>query len=219
MPHYSEMMAKKKEIEKDVSTEAKIKAAAKKLFTQNGFEATRTRDIAEESGINLALLNYYFRSKQKLFEIVMRENVVLFMGGIVESINNNMHLSFEEKVEILIDRYIDMLIANPDLPFFILSVSRTEEFKSDDSDDPIMKSIKQMRTSFMMAIMEDIQSGKIKPVHPLHIISNMMSLIVFPFAASALLKSRTGISDKEFENLMIERKKLIPVWIKAMFNN
>ena len=212
-------VASKKNIEKDNSTEERIKAAAKKLFTQKGFAATRTRDIAEESGINLALLNYYFRSKEKLFEIVMKENVVLFMGGIVETINNKKDLSFEEKIEILIDKYIDMLIANPDLPFFILSVSRTEEFKSDVSDDPIMNRIKQMRASFMETILRDIQSGKMKPVHPLHIISNLMSLIVFPFAASALLKSRTGISDKEFESLMRERKKLIPMWMKAMFNN
>lgn len=211
-------MAKSKYIEKDASAEEKIKAAAKKLFTQNGFSATKTRDIAEEAGINLALLNYYFRSKEKLFELIMRENMVLFMGGIVEHINNN-HLSFEEKIELLIDRYIEMLIANPDLPLFILSISRTEEFKADTSDDPIVNEIKKMRVTFMNSIMQDIQAGKLKPVHPLHIISNMMSLIVFPFAASALLKSRAGIGDKEFEELMRERKKLIPMWLKAMFSN
>ncbi|MFN8259991.1 MAG: TetR/AcrR family transcriptional regulator [Chitinophagales bacterium] len=203
----------------DISTEGKIKAAAKKLFTKNGFEATRTRDIAEEAGINLALLNYYFRSKQKLFEVVMRENVTLFLGSILETINKNQHLTFDEKIELLIDQYIDMLLANPDLPFFILSISRTEEFKKDDSDNPILQSMKLMRASFMQTILADIQSGKLKPVHPLHIISNLMSMIVFPFAASALLKTRTGISDEEFEKLMLERKKLIPVWIKAMFDN
>lgn len=203
----------------DISTEGKIKAAAKKLFTKNGFEATRTRDIAEEAGINLALLNYYFRSKQKLFEVVVRENVTLFLGSILETINKNQHLTFDEKIELLIDQYIDMLLANPDLPFFILSISRTEEFKKDDSDNPILQSMKLMRASFMQTILADIQSGKLKPVHPLHIISNLMSMIVFPFAASALLKTRTGISDEEFEKLMLERKKLIPVWIKAMFDN
>src|SRR4051812_42533624 len=116
-------MCAKKVIPLDVSTEEKIKAAAKKLFTQKGFAATKTRDIAEEAGINLALLNYYFRSKQKLFEIVMRENVILFIGGMIDSIKTNQHLSFEKKLEILIDSYIDTLLANPDLPFFILSVS------------------------------------------------------------------------------------------------
>ena len=58
--------------EKDISTEEKILISASKVFTEKGFSGTRTRDIAEEAGINLALLNYYFRSKEKLFEQVMK---------------------------------------------------------------------------------------------------------------------------------------------------
>ena len=49
----------------DISTEDKIKQAALKLFTKKGYAATRTRDISEAAGINLALLNYYFRSKER----------------------------------------------------------------------------------------------------------------------------------------------------------
>src|SRR6202012_5712205 len=63
------------------STEERIKEAARKLFTQKGFAGTRTRDIAQEAGINLALLNYYFRSKQKLFDLVMMENFQRFLAG------------------------------------------------------------------------------------------------------------------------------------------
>jgi AcrR family transcriptional regulator len=54
----------------DKSTEEKIKQAARDLFQEKGFSATKTRDIAERSGINLALLNYYFRSKSKLFDFL-----------------------------------------------------------------------------------------------------------------------------------------------------
>lgn len=210
-------MGIKKILTKDLSTEAKIKAAAKKLFTQKGFAATKTRDIAQEAGINLALLNYYFRSKDKLFEIVMRENVLLFLGGMLESMQHSEHLHLEQKLEILIDRYIDMLIANPDLPIFILSISRTNGLELEKSDDPLLNGMKRLRAFFFKEIMENIQAGKIQAIHPLHFMANMMSLIVFPFAASSLLKTRTGISDKEFEQLMLERKKLIPVWLKAMF--
>lgn len=210
-------MGIRKILSKDLSTEAKIKAAAKKLFTQKGFAATKTRDIAQEAGINLALLNYYFRSKDKLFEIVMRENVLLFLGGMLESMEHSEHLLLEQKLEILIDRYIDMLIANPDLPIFILSISRTNGLELEKSDDPLLNGMKRLRAFFFKEIMENIQAGKIQAIHPLHFMANMMSLIVFPFAASSLLKTRTGISDKEFEQLMLERKKLIPVWLKAMF--
>ena len=61
--------------------------AARKLFTQKGFAAIRTRDIAKEAGINLALLNYYFRSKEKLFDIVMMDNFQAHkVSGVQEAI-------------------------------------------------------------------------------------------------------------------------------------
>ncbi|MFN8285042.1 MAG: TetR/AcrR family transcriptional regulator [Chitinophagales bacterium] len=212
-------MAKAKQIEKDLSTEEKIKTAAKKLFTKNGFEATRTRDIAEEAGINLALLNYYFRSKQKLFEIVMKENIVLFISGMLEDIEHKAQMTASEKLELFIDRYIDMLIANPDLPFFMISVSRNESFFMDEDNDPIAIEMRKARSSFLPVLIEFVGKKNIEHLHPMHIMANFMALIVFPFAASNMLRYRAGkISKTEFEKLMIERKKLIPVWLKNMYS-
>jgi len=70
---------------------------------------------------------------------------------------------------------------------------------------------------FFKEITENIQSGRIAPVHPLHFIANVMGMVVFPFAAAPLLKMRTGLSDEQFKSLMLERKQLIPQWIKMMF--
>src|SRR5579859_3339176 len=93
---------------KEASTEAKIKEAARKLFTQKGFAATRTRDIAEEAGINLALLNYYFRSKQKLFDLIMMENFRQFIGGMSANFVDE-SLSMEERIGKVVNAYIDFL--------------------------------------------------------------------------------------------------------------
>ena len=71
------------QVVKEKDTEQKIKEAAKKVFQQKGFAGTRTRDIAEEAGINLALLNYYFRSKKKLYEIIMLESLREFFAGVL----------------------------------------------------------------------------------------------------------------------------------------
>jgi len=212
-------VAKQKKTEvKDLSTEEKIKEAARKLFTQKGFAATRTRDIAEEAGINLALLNYYFRSKSKLFELIMWENLSLFMGVMIENIKNTPR-SFEDQLDFIVDKYIDMLLENPDLPFFVLNLLQSGHFEDGNIDNPILKDIQELRGSFLKNIMEDMQKGKIKNIHPLHVIANMMSLIIFPFIASSLLMSRAGnINRVEFEQLMIERKKLIPEWIKTMIS-
>src|ERR1700681_3003787 len=92
----------------DQSTEEKIKEAARKLFTQKGFAATRTRDIAEEAGINLALLNYYFRSKQKLYDIIMIENFRQFIQGISMNVFDE-KTSIQEKIEKIAIAYIDFL--------------------------------------------------------------------------------------------------------------
>src|ERR1700733_234885 len=115
-------MAKKAKeaIEKNTSTEEKIKEAAKRVFTQKGYSATRTRDIAEESGINLALINYYFRSKEKLFDIIILEQMQLFIHSVM-GIVNDPATTLQEKLENLISHYIDMLIHNPYIPLFILS--------------------------------------------------------------------------------------------------
>src|ERR1700760_2137664 len=95
---------KKAKPEKETSAEEKIKEAARKLFTQKGFAATRTRDIADEAGINLALLNYYFRSKQKLFDIIMMENFRQFLEGMSVNFLDE-KLTLEQRIEKIVNAY------------------------------------------------------------------------------------------------------------------
>ena len=209
-------MAKLTNIEKDTSTEEKIKEAARKLFTQKGFAETKTREIAEEAGINLALLNYYFRSKQKLYDLIMEDNMRSFRQGISELFGNTEYGVYE-KIEKLANYYIDEFIVHRDLPMFIVTTiySSGGDTLSASEDDQVAKS----RKIFVNQIKELVSQKKIKPVHPAHIISNLIGLIIFPFMISPLLKKRVQINEKEFVELMKERRQLIPVWIKAMLEN
>ncbi len=106
-----------KKAELDLNTEAKIKNAARLVFHTKGFAATRTRDIAEEAGINLALLNYYFRSKEKLFDIIMLETLQGFFKSI-STIFIDEQTSLEDKTERIVSTYIDLLIIEPQIPLF-----------------------------------------------------------------------------------------------------
>ena len=108
---------------KEQDTEEKIKEAARITFTKKGYAATRTRDIAEEAGINLSLLNYYFRSKEKLFNIIMTEKIQQFFGVLFPIIADT-GLSLEEKIEKIADNYITTILKNPNLPIFVLSEIR-----------------------------------------------------------------------------------------------
>lgn len=205
-------MKKVKQI--DTSTEEKIKEAAKKLFTQKGFEAVKTRDIAAEAGINLALLNYYFRSKQKLFDVVMMENMQQFIKGVAAILMDD-EAPIDKKLETLVAHYIDILCTTPDLALFIFNHIRSAA-KDNRDDLEIPAEIIAARNKIQKQLSAAMDAGLIARIDPTHLMANMMGLIIFPFIASPILKSKRGISDKKFIELMQERKKLIPMWLKGM---
>ena len=91
-----------KDMKRDQSTEEKIKAAAKKVFMTKGFDGCSVRDIAKEVGSNVALLNYYFRSKEKLFELIFEGAMSDFLQSMIAVFSSD--LTLKEKVEQLIDK-------------------------------------------------------------------------------------------------------------------
>lgn len=198
--------------EKDSTTEEKIKKAAHKVFTEKGYAAARTRDIAEVAGINLALLNYYFRSKEKLFDIIMLENLKQFFNGL-KTVLNDESSSLETKIETIVSNYIDLLIQQPNLPLFILTEIRTNPKKLVANMG--VKELLQ-KSHFMKQFAAAARQNKAMPLHPLHLIMNLMGMIVFPFVGSPILQSIGDLNPREFNALMLERKKLIPFWIKCI---
>ena len=200
-------MAKKTKPAPDTTTEEKIKEAARQVFTQNGFAATRTRDIAEAAGINLALLNYYFRSKEKLFDLVMLENIQKFVMA-MKGIFNNETMTLVEKVTALIDNYISLLVKNPNLPLFILSEIRANPEK--------LAANMGLREMLLQSDFYRQLQAAGHQVHPFHFIMNIIGLAVFPFIANPLLKVIGDLKQADFDKLMEERRRMIPLWIDAM---
>lgn len=194
----------------EISTEEKILIAASKVFTAKGFAGTRTRDIADEAGINLALLNYYFRSKEKLFEQVMKVKVVLLFGQIIPIVTNQ-KTSLDEKIALATEKYFDILSKNPNLPLFIIS-----EIQKKNSDItsylPIDKVVKD--TLIIRQIQERNPS-----INPFHFFLNYLSMTVFPFVARPVLNGFNVMDEDEFKIFINERRTLVPVWIKAMLDN
>lgn len=206
------MLEKQQNIVSDPSTEEKIKEAARIIFHTKGFAGTRTRDIAEKAGINLALLNYYFRSKEKLFQLIMIEDVKTFLQSIAVGLSNE-QTSFDEKIDQIVANYIELLKEQPHIPLFVLSELRTDPdrfISTIGMKDTILNSV------FLRQFMEVAMSGKMQPINPIHFVINLMSMTVFPFVAAPMLKEVSGMDNSDFLNLMDERKQLIPKWIKAM---
>ncbi len=191
----------------DLSTEEKIKEAARIVFTKKGYAATRTRDIAEEAGINLALLNYYFRSKEKLFQQVMSENIQQLFGTILPLVTDT-STKLETKIVLITKAYIDLIPQNPDLPLFVLSEIRNNpvQFKNRIPLDKILEN-----SSLVLQLKE-----KRPDIHPVQFLLNVLALCVFPFVSRPLWLAAKVFDEKEFSMAMEDRKRLIPIWVKAM---
>jgi AcrR family transcriptional regulator len=202
-------MTKKNKIETDTSTEEKIKEAARIVFSKKGYAATRTRDIAEEAKINLALLNYYFRSKEKLFEIIMLEKLQSLFGMLMPVIMDS-ETSLEKKVELIASNYIDLLIVTPDLPLFVLSEIRNHPERFTEK----MQVGKMLKDSvFVKQIM-----AKRKDLNPLHFLMSLLGMLLFPFIARPLFGNIGALDEKQFEALMQQRKLLVPQWMESILN-
>ena len=208
-PRKSEVTMKKT---KDISTEERIKAAARKVFHQKGFAGTRTRDIAEEAGINHAMLNYYFRSKEKLFEMVMMETMAQFFKGVNLMLNDE-STSLDEKIDLIVSNYVDLLLKEPELPTFILNEVRPNP-QAFVEQNPIKEALTHSVLTRQYA--EAVARGEITEPNLIQAILNVIGLVIFPFIAKPILTSIINIPEEQYKALMLQRKTLIPQWIKAM---
>ena len=195
-----------------MNSEERIKAAARKVFHQKGYAGTRTRDIAEEAGINHAMVNYYFRSKEKLFQIVMIETMTYFFQGI-SAILNQETTSLEQKIEQVVAKYIDLLLEEPELPTFVFNEVRTnpEPFVA---NTPILQALEHSVLARQYA--EAVAQGRITEPNLIHTVLNVISLVIFPFIAQPIFTALSRTDKEAYKAFMLERKKLIPQWIKAM---
>ncbi|MDF0707436.1 TetR family transcriptional regulator [Muricauda sp. 334s03] len=193
-------------VTKLVDTEEKIKIAARKIFTQKGYAATRTRDIAEEADINLSLLNYYFRSKEKLFNIIMIEKLQEFFG-VISPIITDFRLSLEEKVEKIVENYIEMILKNPDLPIFVLS-----EIRHNPKNFGIKMGVLHLLSNSSLVVQIAEKNSKVDPIH---FLLNILGMSIFPFISKPIMMAGGLFDEEKFKSLMEERKRLIPIWIKA----
>ena len=189
-----------------LTTEDKIKIAATQVFTEKGYAAAKTRDIAEAAGINIASLHYYYRSKDKLFQIVIGETMDRFsklMDGVLDN-EEPLH----EKIRQFTIMYIDFIKENPYVPMFILSES---------NKDP-QKIYHMMKNDHHMTVLENqinelITTKVIRPVSIDNFFCNLIGLIVFPFLSKSLMKIKTGLDDAGFERMLEERKTMVPEMI------
>jgi len=186
---------------KEQNTEQKILEAAKSVFLQKGMEGSRMQEIADEAGINKALLHYYFRSKEKLFLAIFQSTLVKIIPAI--EVITETDLPIFEKIKIFIGNYMDAILENPYIPQFIINeVNRCPEnlhqiLTEKGVDVPGVFSVFQ----------NEMNAGRIRRVDPRSLMINILSLCLLPVAAKPLFQ-RVFFQDGEnsYQLYLAERK-------------
>ena len=195
------------DIKKD-NTEQKILEAANEVFIQKGMDGARMQEIADTAGINKALLHYYFRTKQKLFDAIFAKAFASAFPRISKIMLSD--ISIREKLSKFIDSYIDLLSKNPFLPTFIL--------KEINRDPEALANIIRnagVDPSVILGILEDeMDKGNLKQMDPRELVINVIALSVFPFAGKPLLTAILYDGDKKaFAAFLKNRKSTLQEFI------
>jgi AcrR family transcriptional regulator len=185
------------------STENQILIAAREVFIVKGFEGTRMQEIADHAGINKALLHYYFRSKEKLFEAVFSEvaaNLFPAMRQLLEA-----ELGIREKLTFFIKIYLKALHENPFIPSFVINTLNS-------NPESFLKYIKKAGIKPLLLqkqIDEEAARGVIRAIKAEHLVVNIIALCVFPFVARPIVQNIFEMNDEEYQAYLSARESEI----------
>ncbi len=186
---------------KDENTEGQILDAAKDVFQSKGMDGARMQEIADKAGINKAMLHYYYRSKQLLFEAVFKNAFSLLAPQLNAILNDDS--TIEEKVKNFTSNYISFIIRHPYLPNFIIQeLNRNQDFILKLKENKGFPNLDKFKTQ----VDNEIKNGTIKPVSAEQLFINILALNIFPFVAKPLVMAFTNSDDNTYKQLMEDRK-------------
>ncbi len=196
--------------EKDQSTEDKILAAAEEHFVKDGFEGARMQSIADKAGINKALLHYYFRSKEQLFEKIFELKAKYFFPSI-HDIMVREDQSFSAKMEEFVELYIGFILRYPFIPFFVVRTVHSAGTQGFINKIPFKKSVAEA----VVAAYEK-ERNHLAEIDPVQFLLSVIGMCVFPFLAKPILKAGFEIPDGQFEQMMKARIPELQLYIRKI---
>ncbi|MCU0377852.1 MAG: TetR/AcrR family transcriptional regulator [Bacteroidales bacterium] len=201
----------------DLQTQERIFKAATEVFEEKGFAAARMQEIADRAEINKALLHYYFRSKELLFEAVFQVLLKKMFEKILSVFM--MDISFEKKIKLYYEEHINILIKNPNLPLFLLNeISHNPELVQG-----IRETLRysEMRDVIYKQHSRELRKYGIKKGELPQLMVTVVSMAIFPFAARNVMKmmmEQLG-DNKSFNNFMQARKDFASDFVIAALKN
>lgn len=194
------------------NTEQQILDVAQELFLDKGFALTTTTEIARRVGCNQALVHYYFRTKEHLFEKIFEKKFILFTSAI--SLTELKRHELKDVVEIIITKHLEMICDNPKLPFLVVNEITTKPEKFQRVISMLRYGASRILNDLEEVLAPEIEKGNIRNISAFDLIVNILSLNIFMFLAKPLLMGVKDMSPEQFSEFVTNRKDEIfkTVW-------
>lgn len=195
-------------VARDRDTEQRILDAAHVVFIRRGTAGARMQEIAEEAGVNKALLHYYFRNKSRLGEAVFRRVATGMFARLTAIIGGDADI--EIKVTQVVEIYLSQLSKVPYVPGYVLS----ELNQHPERSHQLLEIVRSLRSNpdspdFLDALSKQLaraaREGRIRSIAPDQFLVNLVSLCVFPFAARPMICAVLQLDDRGYERFMKQR--------------
>ena len=189
---------------KMITTEHLILEAATKIFKEKGYDGTTVQDIADAANTTKSMVNYYFRSKEKLFGIVFKAQFLEFYEGTIRLLKSDLPLY--DKIVNLVEDDTEKILKFPLLPIFILNeINRNPSM--------VFSLISNLSSETLDAldkqISREVRNGKIKKISAMDLLTNVRSLTVFPFLLKGVQMKSLKLTEEQMNLKLKARKKMI----------
>ncbi|WP_428741086.1 TetR/AcrR family transcriptional regulator [Tenacibaculum sp.] len=193
---------------RDNKTEEQILKAAQEIFQSKGMDGARMQEIADKASINKAMLHYYYRSKQLLFEAVFKKAFSLLAPQLNAILNDDS--TIEEKIRSFTHNYITFIMKHPYLPNFIIQeLNRKSQFIEEIKNNTFFPKLDK----FKEQIEKEVKARTIRPISAEQLFINIISLNVFPFVGAPLIKAVANVDNESYKEILEARKKEVSEFI------
>jgi TetR/AcrR family transcriptional regulator len=197
------------------SAEERILDAAHRVFLRRGSAGARTQEIADEAGVNKALLHYYFRTKERLAAAVFRRAASRLLPPVIATLGSDDDL--ETKVARVVEIELDVLLAHPYLPGYIIAElthqpERARQFVAALTGMSIDDLAPRVLGTLTEQIRERVHDGRMRPIATEQFLLNLLSLCIFPFAARPMVQAILRLDDDGFTRFIARRKRELPTF-------
>ena len=193
------------DIKNEQPLEQAILEVAERLFLEKGFAMTSTTEIAKEVGCNQALVHYYFRTKDNLFNVIFEQKFKSFFQAVFE-MKTMGNLSFQDKLRHIIESHFDLLRKNPKMPALILNELSRRPDQINVLREKLHTLPEQLFAELEKELQVEIKKGNIRDISMMDIIISMLSLNIALFVIMPIAEKMLQINEIQKDFMITHRR-------------